>query len=181
VLNVNPYPDDIFPSTALVELQVDEVNEVNPTRAKFDIATEEKPDPKIVKLESPLDGAFVIDIEEADPGTTNEMLNKSNPTATETLTTTCRTDWIPEATLKVKELSENQCDLSEVDPCSFGCGEALNPKYMPNTEMPVLPDDETELAILTLDTRGTLYEQIWVMVPARRCELVDTASVDLLP
>jgi hypothetical protein len=156
VFDIDPYPDATFPSTALFELQSDDTVEVNPTRIEFDNPTEENPDPKIVKLAPPLDGLFVVLVEDTDTGTTNEALKTPNPTPTDALTTKFRTDPNPEATLKVKELSENQFDLSEVDPCSFGWGEAVMPKNIPKTEMLTPPDEGIALAVLMLETRGEL-------------------------
>lgn len=156
VFEINPYPDETFPSTALFELQSDKEIEENPTRTEFDNPTEENPDPKIVTLAPPLDGTFVTDVEDTDPGTANETLNKPNPTPIDALTTTCRMTPNPEATLNVRELSENQFDLSEADPCNFGWQDAVMPKKIPNTETPMLPDEGTALAVLALETRGAL-------------------------
>ena len=116
VFGIEPYPDDTFPSTALLDIQIDEMAEVNPNRAAFENPVEEKPDPKIVKLTLPLDGRFVTDVEDIDPGTTVETLTEPNPTPADAVKTTLRTCPNPEATLNVKELSENQLDLSDEDP-----------------------------------------------------------------
>ena len=58
--------------------------------------------------------------------------------------------------MNVKELSETQVDRSGADPRSLVLGEVLTPKNLPNTEMPLLPDEGTELATQTLETNGAL-------------------------
>jgi hypothetical protein len=155
VLEVKPCPVATFPIMALLERQIDDVAEVNPTRNTLDNPEEEKPAPKTVILALPLDGTLVTEVEDTAPGTTMEMLNDPNPTR-DALMTKFRTDPIPEATLNVKALSDTQTDLSDTDPWNLDLGEALMPKDMPNKDMMVLPDDGIELAFLKLEIRGAL-------------------------
>jgi hypothetical protein len=113
-LGTNPYPVATFPSIALLEHHEDDVPEVNPARTEFDNPEEEKPTPKTVTLALPLDGMLVTKVEETAPGTTTDMLNDPSPMR-DALTTKLRTDPIPEAILKVRELSDTQIDLSDAE------------------------------------------------------------------
>jgi hypothetical protein len=113
--DIRPYPDGTFPTTTLLELQLDEIADVNPIRTEFDNPVEENPDPKIVKLVLPLVGRFEPDVEDTKPGTALEKLNEPNPTPTDALKTMRRTRPNPIATFNIKELSENQLKPSDED------------------------------------------------------------------
>jgi hypothetical protein len=99
---------------------------------------------------------LVTEVEDTKPVTTIVVLNDPNPTPTDALTRTLETRPNPDATLNARELSDIHVDLSEADPSSLCLEEAPLPKNLPNTEILVLPEEETKLDIVRFETKGLL-------------------------
>jgi len=156
VFGEKPCPDATFPSTALLERQEEAATAVTPIRNECDNLEEEKPTPITVILALALDGLLVTEVEDTKPITTIVVLNDPNPTPTDALTRTLETRPNPDATLNARELSDIHVDLSEADPSSLCLEEAPLPKNLPNTEILVLPEEETKLDIVRFETKGLL-------------------------
>ncbi len=156
VFGEKPCPYATFPSTALLERQEEAATAVTPIRNECDNLEEEKPTPITVILALALDGILVTEVEDTKPITTIVVLNDPNPTPTDALTRTLETRPNPDATLNARELSDIHVDLSEADPSSLSFEDAPLPKKLPNTEILVLPEEETKLDNVRFETKGLL-------------------------